>query len=154
MAEKQEDVKKQIIEELTKAYWSEIETVMNYMSSSINLDGLMAEEIKESLQTEVDDELGHAKLLAKRIKVLGGTVPGSFDFKGDQKSLQPVNDTTNVKHVIKGVIDAESDAIDQYKKLIEISGDSDPVTEDLCVTILADEEEHKNLFEGYLKGFK
>ena len=40
-----EDEKKrqEIIELLTVAYWMEIETVMNYISSSVNLDGVRAE---------------------------------------------------------------------------------------------------------------
>ena len=42
--------KKQIIDNLTKSYWMEVETVMNYISNSVNLDGVRAEEIKKSLQ--------------------------------------------------------------------------------------------------------
>ena len=34
-----------IVRELQIAYWMEIETVMNYISNSINLDGVRAEEI-------------------------------------------------------------------------------------------------------------
>ena len=36
-----------IITELTKAYWMELETVINYLANSINLDGVRAEEIKK-----------------------------------------------------------------------------------------------------------
>jgi len=70
MAEKQE-----IVNELTKAYWSELETIMNYIANSVNLDGVRAEEIKKSLTAEVADELLHAQTLAKRIKELHGKVP-------------------------------------------------------------------------------
>ena len=34
---------KEIIDNLIKSYWMEIETVMNYISNSINLDGVSAE---------------------------------------------------------------------------------------------------------------
>jgi bacterioferritin len=37
--------KKEIVENLTKSYWLEVETVMNYISNSVNLDGVRAEEI-------------------------------------------------------------------------------------------------------------
>jgi len=50
-----------VIELLTKAYWMEIETVMSYLAASVNLDGVRAQEIKESLNGEVEDELGHAR---------------------------------------------------------------------------------------------
>ena len=73
--------KKEIIENLTKSYWMEIETVMNYLSNSVNLDGVRAEEIKKSLSADITEELGHAQALAKRLKELGSTVPGSENFK-------------------------------------------------------------------------
>ena len=37
--------REQIIEALTKAYWMEIETVMSYITNSINPDGVRAQEI-------------------------------------------------------------------------------------------------------------
>ncbi|MGE5432627.1 MAG: ferritin-like domain-containing protein [Syntrophomonadaceae bacterium] len=138
-----------LITELTNAYWAELETVMNYLSNSVNLDGVRAEEIKKSLAADVTEELGHAQLLAKRIKELGGKIPGSMDFKRDQRSLQPGNDTTDVSYVIKGVLEAENAAIAQYKKLIKMCEGEDYVTQDLCVDILSDEEGHRALFHGF-----
>ena len=64
--------KEKILEELTESYWAEVETIMNYISNSVNLDGVRAEEIKKSLTAEVADELNHAQTIAKRIKELGG----------------------------------------------------------------------------------
>ncbi len=148
MAENQE-----IIDGLIKAYWSEIETVMNYIAHSVNLDGVRAEEIKKALAAEVADELNHAQLLAKRIKEIGGTVPGSKKFSPEQASLQPVADSTDVVHVIKGVIDAENDAITHYNYLIKLCDGVDYVTQDLCITLLADEESHRTIFSGFLKEY-
>jgi bacterioferritin len=48
-----------------------------------------AEEIKKSLAADIPEELGHAQMLAKRIKVLGGRVPASLELERDQKFLQP-----------------------------------------------------------------
>lgn len=39
--------KKEIISNLIKSYWMEIETITNYISNSVNLDGVRAEEIKK-----------------------------------------------------------------------------------------------------------
>jgi bacterioferritin len=147
-------LKEKIIKGLTRAYWAELETVMNYIAHSVNLDGVRAEEIKKALAAEVQDEIGHAQILAKRIKELGGTIPGSFDMQTTQESLQPVNDTTNVEYVIRGVIDAEETAIAGYNQLIKECDGVDYVTQDLVITLLADEESHKSIVEGYLKEYK
>lgn len=147
------DVRAQIIKELKTAYRMELETVMNYIANSINLDGVRAEEIKKSLGADVTAELGHAQLLGKRIKTLGGQVPGSLALKWDQKGLQPPPDQTDVVAVIKGVIEAEECAIRQYTRLIKLCDGIDYVTQDLCIQTLGDEEEHRREFVGFLKEY-
>ena len=144
---------KEIVEGLIKAYWAEIETVMNYIAHSVNLDGVRAEEIKKALTAEIADELNHAQMLAKRVKELGGTIPGSKQFVAEQNSLQPSGDTTDVAYVIKGVIDAENDAITHYNYMIQLCDGVDYVTQDLCITLLADEESHRTIFSGFLKEY-
>ncbi len=144
----------QIVEELKVAYWMEIETVMSYLANSTNLDGVRAEEIKKSLAADIVEELGHAQILAKRIKVLEGQVPGSQEFRATQTALQPPADNTDVISVIKGVIAAEEGAIAQYRKIIELCDGTDYVTQDLCITVLADEEEHRRAFIGYLSEYE
>ncbi|GMR25118.1 MAG: hypothetical protein BMS9Abin39_0396 [Ignavibacteria bacterium] len=146
--------KKEIIENLIKAYWMEIETVINYISNSINLDGVRAEEIKKSLALDITEEIAHAQTLAKRIKEVGGIVPGSLDLKPGQTYLQPKDDTTDVASVIEGVIEAENGAIEQYNKLIKLSEGVDYVTQDLCIRLLAMEESHRIEFIGFLKEYK
>jgi bacterioferritin len=146
--------RKEIVDLLTQAYWMELETVQSYIANSINLDGVRAEEIKKSLAADVTEELSHAQQFGRRIKELYGRVPGSFDFKAVQKSLQPPADTTDVTAVIKGVIEAEQGAIDHYMKVIRTCGDVDPVTADMVTTILADEEGHLRMFEGFLKEYE
>jgi len=149
-----EQYRQQIIDNLMIAYWMEIETVTNYIANSIDLDGVRAEEIKKSLTADITEELLHAQNLAKRIKEVGGRVPGSSAFKATQKSLQPPADSTDVVSVIRGVIEAEDGAIAHYGKLIELAGEAhDYVTQDLCITQLADEESHRVMFAGFLKEY-
>ena len=142
--------REQVVEMLKKAYWMEIETVMSYIANSINPDGIRAREITESLEQDIQEELGHAQQFGRRIKELYGVVPGSSDFAAEQTYLQPPDDQTDLIHVVRGVIEAESGAIDYYNQIIEFCADRDPVTEDMVITILADEEGHKRLFEGFL----
>lgn len=144
----------EIIQELTVAYWMEMETIQNYLANSQNLNGVRAEEIKKSLLADVTAELGHAQLLSKRIRVLGGVVPGSMEFKPSQKTLQPPADHTDVATVIKGVIDAENSAIKQYNKIIKLCDGTDYGTQDLCIKILTDEEDHRREFIGFLAEYE
>ncbi len=81
--------REQLVEMLKKAYWMEIETVMSYISNSINPDGIRAREIADSLEQDIQEELGHAQQFGKRIKELYGVVPGSTDFTAEQTYLQP-----------------------------------------------------------------
>jgi len=138
---------------LETAYWMEFETVMSYIANSTNPDGVRAQEIMESLQTDIQEELTHAQQFAARIKELYGVVPGSMQFTPEQTYLQPPRDQIDLNHVIRGVIEAESGAIDHYNKIIEFCSDVDPVTEDMVIAILRDEEGHLRLFEGFLREF-
>lgn len=142
----------QVIEMLQAAYSMELETVMNYLANSINLDGVRAEEIKKSLSADITEELGHATQLGNRIKQIGGLVPGSLKVKlGNQ--TQPTDNTTDVTGVIKSVIAAEEAACAQYRKIIKATEGEDYVTQDLCIQLLAAEEEHLILFKGFLKEY-
>ena len=144
-----------VIDLLRKAYGDEMETVMNYQTNAIVLDGVRAEEIKESLNADIQEELGHAEQLGNRLKQLDARPPSSAEFVARQDSLQPPEDSTDVLSVIRGVLDAEEDAIDTYRQLIDAAeAADDPVTEDLAVTILADEEAHRTEFRGFEKEYQ
>jgi bacterioferritin len=149
-----QDDRDKIIEMLTKAYWMEVETVMSYLANSINPDGVRAQEIIESLKEDVQEELGHATQFGERIKELYGVVPGSLDFQAEQSYLQPPDDQVDIVHVIKGVIEAETGAIEHYNAIIEATEGIDPVTQDMVTAILHDEEGHRRLFEGFLREYK
>jgi bacterioferritin len=148
------EARERVVELLTKAYWMEIETVMSYIAASVNLDGVRAMEIKESLAEDVQEELGHARRFAERIKELYGVVPGSEDFGAEQGFLQPPEEQTDIVHVIRGVIEAETGAIEHYTRVIEETEGVDPVTQDMVIEILHDEQGHRRLFEGFLREYE
>jgi bacterioferritin len=144
----------ELIKVLKSAYMEELETVMNYQTNAIVLDGVRAEEIKESLQEDIQEELTHAEMLGNRLKQLDSRPPGSSEFTPRQESLQPPEKSTDVLAVINGVLDAEEDAISTYRQLVELSEEAnDPVTEDLAVGILSDEEAHRTEFLGFKKEY-
>jgi bacterioferritin len=154
MSDEQREAREEILELLEKAYWMEIETVMSYIANSVNPDGVRAQEIKESLQEDIQEELGHAQQFANRIKELYGVVPGSLDFSAEQSYLQPPQEQIDVVHVIKGVIEAESGAIEHYTRIIEVTDGVDLVTQDMVIAILHDEQGHLRLFEGFLREYE
>ena len=154
LAEANNAKREEILEMLTRAYWMEIETVMSYLANSVNPDGVRAQEIKESLAEDIQEELGHAQRFADRIKELWGVVPGSQEFDAEQSYLQPPEHQTDVVHVVRGVIEAERGAIDHYNRIIETSDSVDPVTQDMVTEILHDEEGHLRLFEGFLREYQ
>ncbi len=145
---------KEIVDALLTAYWMEMETLMNYLALSVDLNGVRAEEIKKALQADLTVELGHAQMIAKRVRVLGGVVPGSLHFRPNQESLQPPAKSTDVATVIKGVIDAENAAISQYRKIIGLCEGYDYPTQDMCTSLLGDEEDHRREFLGFLTEYE
>ena len=154
LAEENRDKREQIIELLKKAYWMEIETVMSYLANSVNPDGVRAQEIIESLKKDIQEELGHAQQFAERVKELYGVVPGSLEFAAEHDYLQPPEHQTDLVHVIRGVIAAETGAIEHYTRVIEETDGIDPVTQDMVIAILRDEQGHKRLFEGFLREYE
>jgi bacterioferritin len=154
LSDDRREQREQIIEMLKQAYFMELETVMNYVTNSINPDGVRAQEIKESLDEDIQEELGHAQSFANRIKELYGVVPSSLEFSAEQSYLQPPTEQTDVVHVIKGVIQAETGAIEHYAKIIEFCDDVDLVTQDMVIAIQRDEEGHRRLFEGFLREYQ
>src|SRR5918996_2187588 len=154
LTEENRQKRESIIQLLTKAYWMEIETVINYLANSANPDGVRAQEIKESLEEDIEEELGHAKQFASRIKELYGVVPGSLEFTAEQSFLQPAEEQTDIVHLIRGVIEAETGAIEHYNRIIEATDGVDWVTQDMVIDILRDEEGHRRLFEGFLREYE
>lgn len=154
LAEEHAGKRAEIVALLTRAYWMEIETVLSYIANSINPDGIRAQEIRQSLAVDIQEELGHAQQFGRRIKELYGVVPGSLDFRPEQSALQPPAEQTDLVHVVKGVIAAETGAIEHYNRMIEVTDGVDWVTQDMVITILHDEQQHRRLFEGYLREFE
>ena len=65
-----------IIKDLTRAYWLEMETTVNYLAISVDLDGIRAEEIKKTLAADIQAELTHAKILHIESKKSAGECLG------------------------------------------------------------------------------
>lgn len=51
------------------------------------------------------------------------------------------------------MIAAETAACDHYREIIRATDGEDYVTQDMCIQLMADEEEHLILFKGFLKEY-
>ena len=65
------------------------------------------------------------------------------------RSAIPVE--TSYDYRLRPVIDAGNVARNHYKSIIRTTDGEEYVTQDLCVRLLADEEGHRVLVDGYLK---
>ena len=154
LSEELKDKREEIVELLKTAYFMELETVISYVTNSTNPDGVRAQEVKEALEEDIQEELTHAQQFASRIKELYGVVPGSLEFEAEQSYLQPPQEQVDVVHVIRGVIEAETGAIEHYTRIVEVTEGVDPVTQDMVIDILRDEQGHRRLFEGFLREYE
>ena len=139
-----------VIDLLIDAYNAEIETVMNYIVNSVNLDGVRAEQISFA-RDHIPAELGHATDAARRIKTTGGCVPGSLALKWSQARHATAGEVDRRRRGDQGRIAAEEAAIEIYTAIIKACEGEDYVTQEQ-ITILADEQEHRREFIGFLKG--
>ena len=56
--------------------------------------------------------------------------------------------------MIRGVIEAEAGAISYYNEILDFAAEVDPVTEDMVLAILRDEQGHMREFEGFLREYE
>ena len=52
------------------------------------------------------------------------------------------------------MIKAETGAIEHYTRIVEETEGVDPVTQDMVIGILRDEQGHRRLFEGFLREYE
>ena len=153
LADDQRDQRDKLVEMLTKAYWMEIETVMNYIACSVNPDGVRAQEIIRSLAEDVNEELGHAQQFARRIKQLYGVVPGS---RASPPS-RPISSRPSARPILS-TRQGSDPGRDRSDRLLQrdrrLHRRPRPVTNDMVIAILADEEGHRRLFEGFLREYQ
>ena len=98
----------------------EIETVMSYIANSVNPDGVRAQEIIESLAA---GHPGGARARAAVRRAHQGALRRRAGLDGLHAPSRPTSSRpthqTDIVHVIKGVIEAETGAIEHYNLIIE-----------------------------------
>ena len=144
-----------ILDMLYKRYAEEILQWYHYWTVAPFLCGDERPSIENKFSEFADDELNdHAAKLLKRIDELNGDIEtlknlDTLKVLSECKYISPEKPYDTVQ-LLQINIEHEKCAIEGYKNLCEISKDIDPVTYDIAVEMLKDEEEHLNELENFL----
>lgn len=128
---------------LNDAIAREIQVSIQYMWQHVLWKGVEGHSVKDEFKKIAIEEMKHAEAIAERLNYLGGipTTKPTPIFVGEtlhEMLMQDKND--------------EEKAIELYKKIIELAlKENDYVTADLFKKILADEEEHHDIFSSLLE---
>jgi ferritin-like protein len=132
---------------------AELTTFYYYTILRCNLIGLEGEGIKEIAETARIEDRNHFEALVPRIYELGGKLPDDMKAFHDCSACPPASlpkDPTDVKAMLKVLVDAERCAVRGYSNICNITAGKDHRTYDLCLAILNEEVEHESWFSEFL----
>ncbi len=139
---------------LRRAYADEWLAYYQYWVGAKVIKGPMKEAVIAELIQHAADELNHADMVALRIIQLGGTpVTRPQEWYTLTNGGYEAPDDPFVKKVLPHNIKGEQCAIGVYKRLLEITGDKDPVTYAMVLQILQQEVEHEEDLQALQEDF-
>lgn len=133
--------REKIIKMLNEALATEWVCVLRYMRHYFTATGIHNEPIKAEFLEHALQEQQHASRIAERIVQLNGE-PDLNPETLMGRSHAEYDDSADIKSMIRANLIAERIAIESYRQMIEIIGDSDPTTRQMLTEIMAVEEEH------------
>lgn len=133
--------REKIIQMLNEALATEWVCVLRYMRHYFTASGIHNEPIKAEFLEHAQQEQDHANQIAERIMQLNGT-PDLNPATLTQRSHAEYDTSTDIKDMIRANLIAERIAVESYRQMIEIIGDTDPTTRQMLTEIMAVEEEH------------
>ena len=145
----------ELVNLLNKAYSDEWLAYYQYWVGAQVACGVSAPSLVPELEEHANEELEHAKKLAKRIIELGGTPvlsPEEWYEKSTCGFLTPKNADAAV--LLKQNLQGERCAIEVYDKLLFLVKDKDLITAHLIRQILEDEVEHEQELENLAHDFQ
>ncbi len=134
---------KELIDMLNEAISREIQVSIQYMWQHVRIYGFDHLAIAEELKKVAIEEMKHAEAIAERVDYLGG-IPTTKPAE--------IKVGTKPHEMIELDKEAEEEAIEMYKKIIQkAEAEKDYVTREMFEEILADEEDHHNVFRTLLE---
>ncbi len=133
----------ELLDLLNMAIARELQVSIQYMWQHIQWVGIKGFAIKNEFRTIAINEMTHAEMIADRLNYLGGKPTTRPD---------PITVGETLKEMIIADRKAEEGAVMMYRKIIALAEDEgDIITRKLFEQILEDEENHLDLFEGWLE---
>ena len=133
---------KKMMDLLNRAIAREMQVSIQYMWQHILWKGVEGYVVKDQLRAIAIVEMQHAELIAERLSFFGGTPTTKPD---------PIFIGKTFKQMMKQDAKDEQVAIDLYKEIIaQAEKEKDTTTKKLFENILAEEEEHLDLFKGLM----
>lgn len=133
--------REKIIQMLNEALATEWVCVLRYMRHYFTATGIHNESIKAEFLEHAQQEQEHANRIAERIVQLNGT-PDLNPATLTHRSHAEYDTSSDIKDMIRANLIAERIAVESYRQMIEIIGETDPTTRQMLTEIMAVEEEH------------
>lgn len=143
----------ELLELLVKNAAAELTTFYYYTVLRANLIGLEGEGIKVIAETARIEDRNHFEALVPRIYELGGKLPDDMKVFHDMSACPPARlpkDPTDVKAILKVLVEAERCAVRGYTHICNITAGKDHRTYALASAILNEEIEHESWFSEFL----
>jgi len=143
----------ELVELLVKNAAAELTTFYYYTILRCNLIGLDGEGIKEIAEAARIEDRNHFEALVPRIYELGGKLPDDMKEFHDISACPPARlpeDITDVKEILKVLVEAERCAVRGYTHICNMTAGKDHRTYDLSLAILHEEVEHEAWFSEFL----
>ncbi|WEF35423.1 ferritin-like domain-containing protein [Pseudoduganella chitinolytica] len=130
-----------VLKMLNDALATELVCINRYKRHYYTVSGRANSGIKAEFLEHAGEEEQHADWLAERIVQLNGQ-PDFNPATLLARSHAEYDESMEVQSMVRSNLIAERVAIEAYRQMIEQIGDTDPVTKQLLVKIMAEEEEH------------
>ncbi len=128
---------------LNRAIARELQVSIQYMWQHVQVQGVKGIAVQEQFKKTAIAEMKHAEKIAERLWYLGAT---------PTKKPDPIEVGGGLKEFLELDTKAEVEAIEMYKKIIELADrEKDVTTSFMFKEILEDEEEHHDLFTTMLE---
>jgi len=143
----------ELLELLIKNAAAELTTYYYYTILRANLIGPEGEGLKVIAEQARIEDRNHFEALIPRIYELGGKLPRNMKEFHDMSACPPAylpDDPTDVKAILKVLVEAERCAVRGYTHICNLTFGKDHRTYDLALSILHEEIEHESWFSEFL----
>lgn len=131
----------QAISMLNEALATEIVCTLRYRFHYYAASGIHSAAVAEEFLEHANEEQGHADMIARRIKQLGGK-PEMNPSIVAQRAHSEYKEGNTLSEMLREDLIAERIAIETYREMVNYFGVKDPTSRRMLEEILAVEEEH------------